>query len=232
MKRLLKNDRLRRVLCWLGAGYVRLLHLSSRWEVRGEEIGERFHAEGKPFIGCFWHGRMLMMPFAWRHANLAHMLISHHRDGLLISRVIGHLGIRTVAGSSSRGGASALRQILQILKDGGYVCFTPDGPRGPRMRASIGVVQAARLSGAPVVPASYSVRRGRNLNSWDRFLLPRFFTRGVILWGAPIHVPRDIDDAGLEACRRQIEDSLTALTAEADQLCGRPPILPAEAVAP
>ncbi|CCQ74892.1 conserved protein of unknown function [Magnetospira sp. QH-2] len=228
---MLKNDRVQRVLCWFGAGVIKLLHASGRWEIRGEEIGERLHAQGKPFIGCFWHGRLLMMPFAWRHANQAHMLISRHRDGLLISRVISHLGIQTVSGSSSRGGASALRSILAILKDGGYVCFTPDGPRGPRMRASIGVVQAARLSGSPVIPVSYSVRRGKTLKSWDRFLLPRFFTRGVILWGEPIDVAKDADESELETCRKQVEDSLNALTEEADRLCGREPVRPAEVAA-
>ncbi len=94
------------------------------------------------------------------------------------------------------------------------------------MRASDGIVQLARLAGVPVLPLTVSVARRRVLRTWDRFLVPLPFSRGVFVWGEPIAVPRDADPAILEARRREIEDRLIALTADADRRCGQPPVAP------
>ncbi len=229
LKAILRNERVRGALCRLGTLYIRLVRRTGRWDLRGVETLDRLAAEGRPFIGCFWHGRILMMPYAWRdgrHRDL-HMLISSHRDGQLIARTVAPFGIHTVAGSTRKGGAAAFRTILRLLRDGDVICFTPDGPRGPRMRVSPGVVQAARLSGAPIVPITFSAFRAVRMNSWDRFLVPLPFSGGVIRCGAPIEVARETDDGGLEALRRHLEDTLNGLTLEADRHCGRPPVTPA-----
>ncbi len=105
--------------------------------------------------------------------------------------------------------------------------MTPDGPRGPRMRAGDGAVTVARLSGAPIIPATYGISRRRVLGTWDRFIFALPFGRGGLLWGDPIHVDRGADADALEAARRQVEDGLNAITAEADRLCGCTPVEPA-----
>jgi len=169
-----------------------------------------------------------MMPYCWDLSKTIHMLISEHRDGQLIARTVGHFGIKTAAGSSSRGGAKALRTMVKAIAAGEYVGITPDGPRGPRMRASDGIVHVARLSGVPVVPATYSSSRGRILGSWDQFLVAWPFGRGAIVWGKPITVPRDADEKTIESYRLGIEDELNAITREADELVGRSPVEPAE----
>ena len=214
------------------AQYIRLVHATTRWSVRGGEIPGRLWTERRPFILAFWHGRLLMMPYCWDRAVPISMLISRHSDGQLIARTVSHFGIATVAGSSSKGGGAALRTLIKTLKDGGCVGFTPDGPRGPRMRAGPGIVNAARLAGVPILPCAYGVRRRRVLRSWDRFLLALPLSRGVFLWGAAIDVPRAADERALEAMRQRVEDSLNALTREADLLCGRSPIEPDAAPAP
>ena len=94
------------------------------------------------------------------------------------------------------------------------------------MRASAGVVSAAKLAGVPILPCAYAVRRRHVLRSWDRFVLALPFTRGVFLWGEPIEVSRTGDERALEASRRLVEDRLNALTREADLLCGATPIEP------
>lgn len=221
---ILRNEGVRWFLCRLVAFYVRIVWWTGRWRSEGREIPEALWRDGKPFILAFWHGRLLMMPYCWRRDRPIHMLISQHRDGRLIAHTVESFGIRWVQGSSSRGGAAALRTMLKVMKAGEWVGITPDGPRGPRMRASDGVVQVARMAGVPVIPASYGAVRGRVLGSWDRFLVPWPFTRGVILWGRPIEVARDAD---LEAKRREVEDALTALTQEADRRTGRDPVAPA-----
>ena len=228
--KVLRNGRVRRILCWLAAQYIRLAYVSGRWTVRGAGIPARLWDEGRPFILCFWHGRLSMMPCSWRSGIPIHMLISHHRDGQLIADTVSHFGIRTVAGSTRHGGSGALRAMLRTLKGGEAIGITPDGPHGPRMRASNGITTLARLSGVPIVPATFSIDKRRVLSTWDRFIVPWPFGRGVIVWGDPIDVPRDADDQALEAARQRVEDSLNAITAEADRLCGTVPVEP-EAVA-
>ncbi len=229
IKWLLRSDGFRNALCRLGAAYIRLVQWSGRWTTVRGEIPRRFWDQGKPFILCFWHGRLLMMAHCWDHQHPIHMLISQHRDGQIIARTIGHFGVRTVAGSSSRGGAQALRALVKALKSGDCVGITPDGPRGPRMRASDGIVSVARLAGVPIIPATFSASRGWLLNSWDRFLVAAPLSRGVIVWGEPIEVPRDADAEALENARLRVEDGLNAITAEADGLLGRDTVEPAEA---
>ncbi|HEX9568083.1 MAG TPA: lysophospholipid acyltransferase family protein [Rhodospirillales bacterium] len=231
LKRVLQSEAARRLFCWLAALYIRLVHTSGRWTVVNGDVPKRYWDAGKPFILAFWHGRLLMMPYCWDHRHTIHMLISQHRDGQLIARTVGHFGIRSAAGSSTRGGAQALRIMVKALAQGDCVGITPDGPRGPRMRASDGIVSVARLAGVPVIPAAYGATSGRFLATWDRFLVAWPFGRGVIVWGDPIEVDRDAGPDAVEAARRRIEDGLNAVTAEADRLCGRTPVEPAPAIA-
>ena len=223
-KALTGRDEVRGALCRLAALYIRIVYLTGRWTVAGGDVPAGFWDRGSPFILAFWHGRILMMPRAWRPGVAISMLISQHRDGQIIARTVSHFGIDTVAGSSSRGGSAALRAMLKTLKAGRCVGITPDGPRGPRMTATDGIAQLARLSGAPVIPCSYSVSRRRVIGSWDRFILAWPFSRGIFLWGAPIRVAADAGQEQIETARRAIEDSLNALTDEADSRMGHRPV--------
>ena len=232
LKRVLQSETLRHFFCWLASIFIRLVFHSGRWRVVGGDIPRKFWDEGKPFILGFWHGRLLMMPYCWDHEKTIYMLISQHRDGQLIARTVGHFGIRTTAGSSTRGGSQALRAMVKALKDGDYVGITPDGPNGPRMRASEGIVGVARLSGAPVIPAAFGSSRGRCLSSWDRFLVAWPFGQGVIVWGDPIYIDRDASPEDDGRARLRIEDGLNAVTAETDRLTGRAPVEPAPASIP
>ncbi len=227
IRRILRNRVVQRALCWIAALYVRLVHATTRWTVRGAEIPRDLVDRGLPFIVCFWHGRLLMMPYAWPSGAPFMMLISSHPDGRLISGLIRQFGLGTIVGSSTRGGAAALRDIVRTLKAGHAVGFTPDGPRGPRMRASSGVVAAARIAGVPIVPVTVATSNRRVLQSWDRFIVNLPFGRGAFLWGEPIHVDQNANDDAVERIRREVEERLNALTAEADRLCGQTPPAPA-----
>lgn len=231
---LAKTDAVRAVAGAAIALYVRLVWFTGRWRVLGLEHAHPLWDSGQPFIGAFWHGRLMMMPYAWptRRQRIT-LLISRHGDGEIIARAISRLGFDAVRGSTSKqgttdkGGTDAVRQMLKVLKGGACVGLTPDGPRGPRMRIAPGLVQIARLTGLPIALGTFSARRRKVLRSWDRFVVALPFTSGVILWGKPIPVPRDLDAAGIEAKRLEVEEALNALTAEADRLCGHAPIEPA-----
>lgn len=215
------------ILSWIAALYIRLVWLTGRWRIENGEIADRLISDKRPFIACFWHGRMLMIPNAWKYDARISILISQHRDGIFISRTLGHLGVGTIAGSSSRGGGGALVAMVRALKRGEYVGITPDGPRGPRMRAAAGAAMAARLSGAVLLPVSYSATRRKVLSSWDRFILPLPFTRGILRIGQPIDVPRDADDTAIEHARVRLETELIALTDALDTELGVDRVEPA-----
>ena len=226
-KRFLKSDGMRRILCWLGARYISLVHYTGRWTLLGLENVDPYWDEGMPFIGVFWHGRILMMPYSWRRGVPINMLISQHRDGLIIARTVRYFGIDTVAGSTSKGGATALRAMLKLLRAGQCVGMTPDGPRGPRQRATDGVVQVARMSGVPVIPCTFSAQRRKLLGSWDRFMVALPFSKGVFVWGKPIEVPYKLTPEEIEVFRLRIETEMNEIIDRADCLMGHEPVEPA-----
>ena len=213
------------------AAYVRLVYRLTRWTEIGQDRVQRHAETRRPFIACFWHGRMIQIPNLWRYAMPIHLLASAHRDGRLILQMVQHFGIRPIVGSSSRGGTQAMRTMVAVMRSGGCIALAPDGPRGPRMRAAPGVIALAKLTAAPIFPLTFSTVYGRVLESWDRFFLPFPFGRGVIIYGEPIIVPADADDPALEAARQTLEARLNEITAEADRWCGRTPIAPAPAEA-
>jgi lysophospholipid acyltransferase (LPLAT)-like uncharacterized protein len=226
LKRLVRSESGSRMICWLAQLYLRFVHATGRWQFVGNETVIALWAQKRPFIAAFWHGRILMMPFAWQRMAPMHMLISRHPDGRLIAGVVRYFGIEWIAGSSSLGGQQALRAMLQCLKDGNCVGITPDGPDGPAMRASPGIIAVARVSGAPILPVTYATARRRILGSWDRMLLPLPFSRGVFMCGELIDVPTKLNDAAIESQRLRIEEQLNALTAEADRLMGHEQVAP------
>jgi len=226
IKALLRSEAGLRLACWLVQAYVRLVYRTSRWTVEGAAFPQAVRAQSGAFILAFWHGRLLMMPMAWQRFAPMHMLISAHTDGQLIAGAVRHFDIGSVAGSSNDGGSQALRAMVRWLKSGDCVGITPDGPDGPAMRASRGIVAVARLAGAPVVPLAYATRRRRILASWDRFHLPLPFTRGIFIWGEPILIAGALDDAAMEERRVLVETRLNLITAEADRRMGHAAVAP------
>jgi 3-deoxy-D-manno-octulosonic-acid transferase len=226
-RRILRHHRLRRALCWLIHVYIRLVHLTGRWQVEGAAVPRRLRRDGRPFILAFWHGRLLMIPMAWRGLAPMHMLISAHRDGRIIADAVAWFGIGSLAGSTRHGGTAALRAMLAALRAGDCVGITPDGPRGPAMVASAGIVNLARLARVPIVPVAYAARRHRTLATWDRFVLALPFGRGVFVWGEPIEVAADLDENGVEAARRLVEARLNGIGAAADRRVAPASRLPA-----
>lgn len=200
--------------------YIRLVYRTNSWTVVGGEPPRRLIADGRAFIGAFWHGRMLMIPMGWQRMAPMHMLISAHRDGLIIAGAVSYFGIQTIAGSTRRGGSTALRNMLKKLKEGDCVAITPDGPRGPAMRVGIGIVNAARLAGVPIVPITYATSRRRILPSWDRFHVALPFGRGIFLWGEPIEIAPDSGEAELKEARALLEARMVEMVREADRRVG------------
>lgn len=228
-RRLLASGLIQAPLAFLFAFYIRIVGWTTRWQREGFDSLEAIRADGKPLIFCFWHGRLAMMPLCHREARAAAVLISTHRDGRLVARMIETLGLSTIDGSTRRGGEAATLQCRTQLSKGGIVSIAPDGPRGPRMQAAAGTIQLAALTGVPILPSSVATSRRRVFGSWDRFLLPLPFGRGIYRVGVPISVPRDADAAAIEAARLALEKALNELSADCDRRMGHVPIEPAAA---
>ena len=220
VRHVLRGDGLRHLLCWVIHLYIRFVYLTNRWTVEGAEVPRRLRAAGRPFILAFWHGRLLMIPMAWQRLAPMHMLISAHRDGRIIADSVTYFGVQSIAGSTRRGGSAALRAMLKRLGDGACVGITPDGPRGPAMVASAGIVNVARLARVPVVPVAFATSRRRVLATWDRFHLALPFGRGVFLWGEPIEIAPDLDEDGIERARLLVESRMNRLAEDADRRVG------------
>jgi hypothetical protein len=142
----------------LATGLIRGLRRLMRLEFRGREMIEEMAARGEHYILAFWHGQMLLMPYAYPGSRIS-ILISEHRDGELISRTMQRLGFSVTRGSTTASGARALRQLVRLTRQGYDVAITPDGPRGPRHVAQRGVIELARLSGLPIVPVAFGASK-------------------------------------------------------------------------
>lgn len=180
-------------------------------------------AEGR-CLAAFWHGRLAMTPFLWRAmqraagldpATPACALISHHADGALIAETVGRLGIEAVRGSTARGGREAFWAMRRRLRDGATIAIAVDGPRGPREHVQAGIIELARSTGEAILPLTFAARPAITFGSWDGFVLPLPFGRGMLAWGPPIRVPRSAPL--VEPCRLELEAALISLTLNADQ---------------
>ena len=225
-KNMMRRSGPRTTACWLVANYIRFVKATGRWRFEGTEIPQKLIDENKPFLVAFWHGRLLMMSLAWPYAPPLRMVISYHQDGELIAQTIRMLGFNSIGGSSSHGGVGAVRAMLRSLKSGEYVGVTPDGPRGPRMQAAQGIVFAARQAGVPILPLSYAAKGSKILSSWDRFLIPLPFCRGVMKWGQSIEVAANADGDEIVRVTAMLENELNQITHQLDTELGLPFIEP------
>lgn len=218
----------------LGGAYVKLVLVTTRWDVRGAEHFQAAVAGGEGVIGAAWHGRLCLAPYWAPRGRRIVGMISANRDGDVIAAVLARFGVAAVRGSSfdkvkrrDKGGARALAEAEAELAQGSVLVITPDGPRGPRMRAEPGVALLSIRTGAAICPIAFSTRWGHVLGSWDRFLVPLPFGRGVQIAGPLLTPPTDDGPEAQDQFRRQIEDAITAITHEADRACGRTPVGPA-----
>jgi lysophospholipid acyltransferase (LPLAT)-like uncharacterized protein len=199
----------------LGTLLVRAL--ASTWRVRviGDEGLRTERGEGRPVIITLWHGQMLPLLYHHRGEQVA-VVISEHRDGEIIARIAMALGHRTVRGSTTRGAGRALLSMVRQVESGRDIAVTPDGPRGPAKSFAPGALIVAQRTGAAIIPATVVAKSAWRLKSWDRFMIPRPFTRVVISYGAAAHVQAgDARAASNEAPRFQqlMEDAERAAAA-------------------
>jgi lysophospholipid acyltransferase (LPLAT)-like uncharacterized protein len=177
-----------------GGSAIRALAATWRYRVVGGDSLTKLREEKVPVIFTLWHGEML--PLLWHHRNQGvAVLVSEHKDGEIIARVLEWMGYALIRGSTSRGAGRALLGLVSALKNGNDVAITPDGPRGPRHKFAPGAAVAAHRADAPILPTVAHVDRFWQMSSWDGFIIPKPFARVTVAYGVPTRVkaasPRD-----------------------------------------
>lgn len=198
------------VLMFVGIWFV---YLTCRVRYINKSTFEHF--VGRPVIFAFWHGRSMMLsPITKKFGFHGYAISSMHRDGRLMAKLQMLFGLHPIYGSTGRRGAvGALREGVRQLQAGHLVCLSPDGPKGPRMRAHDGVLYFAKMTGAPIVPVCFSSNRAWFQKRWDRYLIATPFSRISIAAGEPFYVPRDAD---IETTRAELEKIMIAQLQEMD----------------
>ena len=199
---------------WSGkivAFLMRVMGLTLRYDIK-DPTGQKAAAKpGVPVIWIFWHNCLFAAPLTKKRFSgmaPASALASASRDGAVIESMTACFGVKTVRGSSSRRGVAALVALKKALKAGEQLFITPDGPRGPRYYLQPGVIKLAQSSGAPIIPVRFEYTSAWKLNSWDRFRIPKPFSKVTVFVGEAIDIPSKLDENGFESQRKRVEDEL------------------------
>lgn len=230
LKRMLSSRQAMSAVGWLIAGYVRLIYRTSRVIREPADTSDTLFAS-HPLICTTWHGQFLLTPLikpTEREIDVS-IMIARHKDAEVVAQVIQRFGMHPLRGAGAgdrktdRGGATALRAALRVLKNNGSVMLTAEVPPGPARQAGLGLVTTARLSGRPIVPCATVAGRFFALNNWSRFTVGLPFSKLAIVVGEPIWVDRDADPEMLETKRREVTRALDAVTDRAYELSGGDP---------
>jgi lysophospholipid acyltransferase (LPLAT)-like uncharacterized protein len=197
--------------------FVRLLFFSCRVVIlegaENEEVAIKM-AAGK-VIYASWHQRLFYQIHRLRKRKVT-VMISQSRDGEYIARLVNWLGLKDVRGSSTRGGVDALKELTRKMKAGSNGGMIPDGPTGPPHEVKIGTIILARMTGALIVPISWSADRYWVFNSWDRFMIPKPFARISYCYGEPVIVPHSAKLPEMDDYRKLLESRLDYITNRCD----------------
>ena len=212
------------VLGALGALLLWLLHRTVRWKyvtAQGEQ--NPWCQTSSPVVMAFWHRYQLMLPFLYRQRRKRggkgmFALISRHGDGRIIAEAVRWIGIGSVAGSSTRGGSQAAKQLVERVQAGFDACVTPDGPKGPIYKSKEGVLRISQQANARLLPCTYAVESKWEVNSWDRMVIPKPFTRGIYYVGEEIPVPESRDSSDLDQSLSSLDAKLMEIDLTANEL--------------
>lgn len=210
----LRHPLLIRSAAFLAAGLIRGWMSTVRFRIENRDTAPHpAPPRHGRFLYAFWH-EALLAPTQLRVPT--HVLISLHADGELIAQVCRHLGLGVVRGSSSRGGGRAMFDMIEAAGQT-HLAITPDGPRGPRRRVQPGIVALAAHTGLPIIPLGFGFTNAWRAASWDRLALPKPGSLVVLIAGEAIRVPSDLDRAGIEDYRAELERRMLALTEDAER---------------
>ena len=195
---------------------IKLIGLTARFEVIGWDNHDKAEENGGLPIYVFWHDRIFLTTYWWRNRRIV-VMTSRSFDGEYIARFIQRFGYGAVRGSSTRGAVGAVIEMARLMRSGCTTAFTIDGPKGPRYVAKMGAVLLAKKSGHPILPVTMALDHYWTMPSWDRFQIPKPFTRARVYVAPPIYVPPDANEALLMAKRDELQQTLDDLNHQSEE---------------
>ncbi len=191
--------------------YVRLCGFFTRY-IRGGDKNAIEIDKRQRVIYAFWHNQQTFLLYPYRKQGKICVLVSMSKDGEYIARALPKFKMKAMRGSTTRGGYSALRGLMDISQAGYNPAITPDGPRGPIYKAHSGIIYLAQKTQLPIIPAGVASSHKFSVNSWDKFQIPLPFGKCAIIYGRPLWVG---EDDSIEECRIKLTEYLNEATAEA-----------------
>lgn len=217
-KRILKHPLVLTCISVLIAAFIRFVYYTSRKHIQMHPDAEKYARGEHPAIFAFWHGRMMLVPVLSPKNRKMNVLISSHNDGEIISRAMQRFSMGTVRGSSRKGGHAAALAAVNSIKEGNNLAITPDGPKGPFQKAHAGMVHIAMLTGAPIIPLSFSSSRKRHIRSWDKTLIALPFGTVHYIICEPVFIAETAEEEARMHAVDAIEKTLIRITDLADAM--------------
>ena len=206
----------------LGSLYVLFVYKTSTIDLKNRKNIDRLFKKNESFIYAFWHDQLLICPLTWQSEFEIKVLISKHRDGDIIARLISKLGFQSIRGSThksgktkNKGGLTSARQMIKSLKNGISIGISPDGPKGPRHKVSDGILSISRLSNSSILPVGIGFKKKWVLNTWDKFIIPKPFNQITIIWGEPL--PALKNEKSINQIKSKLESTMYNLTKRANR---------------
>ncbi|MBT3392949.1 MAG: lysophospholipid acyltransferase family protein [Elusimicrobiaceae bacterium] len=206
------------IVAWLIYIYLMIVGVTKKIKHKFPENYKNLKQENKPCIYAFWHNQqafVLYLTSKFEADRKVCCLISLSKDGEYIARTAHKFGIKAMRGSTSKGGFSALRGLIDIADANYSLAITPDGPRGPVYTIQPGIIYLAKKTGLPIVPVACQITNKISAGSWDKFQVPLPFGSASYVYGEPIHIAPDKD---LKEARLELKDTLNQLNEQATQI--------------
>lgn len=235
MKAVLRSPIVSRLLGFLIWSWMTFVARTTRWRIEGDEAAKVAWSDPRGLLVPAWHEQILLLPSGWSRqmrfwparSDKVTMLVSLSRDAEPVARALDYLGVSTIRGSRAnakkkdkeKGGLRALAEAVRLLKSGGVLCVTPDGPRGPALHASTGPILMAQRAGAQILPYALATTHAHRMRSWDRMVVPLPFGKGAIVFGSPITV----DGRTTEQLQADLQAALDGANVRAQELIDRGP---------
>ena len=207
--------------------YVLIVGKTSSFDIKSLDNVEKELKSQNGGLLIIWHARALMLPYFCNNRVTVKALVSPHNDGRIIAKLLNKFGIQTIDGSSNQNANRAAVEIYKELSKGTVVAIIPDGPRGPRMTLNKSVIYFAQKTGKPIIGLTYSAKKAKIMHqTWDAMMLPKPFSKGVVLATSPIYIPQNINEQEAEKARKSVENALNEITYKTDKLCNIEKITP------
>ena len=206
-----------KMVSWFAYGYSVFLGWTTRvyWFKTDEFLA--LEKQGKNYIYCIWHNQQLFLLYPYRGQKVA-ALISQSKDGEYIARVLPHFGMKAVRGSSTRGGARALIEMIRAVREGYHPMLTPDGPRGPIYQVQHGILYLARKTGLPIIPVGSALSHKFKVNSWDKMRIPLPFGKTALTYGKMFYITPETD---LNQAAAELKKELDRVTDQSEMFINK-----------